>query len=211
MPLKAWQAALVVLAVLVALSFGFGRNGFRQLLGYAPVPDAVGVVTFHPTGGLAYNKGETVTFTLPHGWGVLYNGHQPFRNATILDPAGAPQIELTADLDPVETYPQATDPLVGFEQMARAKATEAGRPFRIVRRPGSNSPWLQYATDRADDHAPFIMARAKAYSGTQRTVGAARRWNDGVLIIRCRIDAAEDGRLAPVIGRMLSGMALSGG
>lgn len=53
---------------------------------------------FQPTGGMAWNGGETVELDLPASWRARYNLRQDWREATILDGSGVPQFELIVDI-----------------------------------------------------------------------------------------------------------------
>ena len=42
----------------------------------------------------ASRKGDGLLFELPPSWSVQYNGHQPWRGATLMDSTGRPRIEV---------------------------------------------------------------------------------------------------------------------
>lgn len=157
-----------------------------------------GEATFHPTAGYAANKGETVHITLPAGWKARYNGHQPFREATLFDQNGNGQFELTVDIRSGAGGPPIAAALNKFEAAERSnpgvKLISASRNDTTH---GTVS-WCIVQSQQATGGRIFIMdENSPRNAATMQFVGGAT-WKSDLVVFRFHLLEQRRDELQPV-------------
>lgn len=177
----------------------------RASLGPAPT---VNRVVFHPTGGIAFNKGEEIVMQLPRGWRAHYNGRQPWREATICNSNNEPQWEVTADLASGAPYESPQGILDGFSRRASIPdgVRDSVREFR-------NSPrgqvWVWRFVEGNRQEYVFLNPRGQTKVNPAVTLYALA-WRDKILHMRFRTLPEKADDLDPIAWKVVSSTKLKG-
>lgn len=119
-----WFLALVPLVVAAA----WGFNYLIEQSHYGPGP----FVQFPARGGV-----PAIRFDLPDGWKIKYNGHHPTGQGSIVDPQGAPRIEVcwfrgSPKADPSAAFVETRALPVGDVAAYRSTTTSKTGPFSSI-------------------------------------------------------------------------------